>query len=177
MKKFLKGYTLVAGKVCSALCYVSQVFIAFMMIFMFVDSMGGLFFQKRILGSYEIVQCLLLVVVFSSWAYTQTKHGHIHVTMFVGFMPRVLKFICFGLTSLISVATMIFAARGAYRGILEKMASREATGTLLIPFWPLYIFMFLAFALMAVVLFCDALKAIGAIVDDELAEEVTSSWT
>lgn len=177
MKKFMKGYTLVGNKVCYWLCYVSQVLIAAMMLFMFVDSMLGLFFDNRILGSYEIVQCMLLIVVFSSWAYTQTVHGHIHVTMFVGFMPRVLKFICFGITSLLSVVTMVFAAMGAYRGLIDKMASREATGTLLIPFWPLYIFMFAAFALLAFVLLCDAIKAFAAIFDDDFATEVTSSWT
>jgi len=173
----MKGYTLVGNKLCYWLCYCSQVLIACMMVFMFVDSMLGLFLDSRILGSYEIVQCMLLIVVFSSWAYTQTVHGHIHVTMFVGFMPRVLKFICFGITSLLSVVTMVFASVGAYRGLIDKMASREATGTLLIPYWPLFIFMFVAFVLMAVVLLCDAIKAFAAIVDDDFAKEVTASWT
>ena len=65
MKKVLNGYTLVTNKACSAICYVSMIFIAAMMLIMFVDSMLGLFANYRITGIYELVQCLLLVIAAS----------------------------------------------------------------------------------------------------------------
>lgn len=177
MKKALTVYTKVTDKICYGLCFVSMIFIAIMMLVMFVDSMTGLFFDYRTTGTYEIVQCMLLVVVFTSWAYTQTKHGHIHVTMFVGMMPQKLRFICFSLTSIFSVATMIFAASGAFKGILEKIGNGEASGTLLIPYWPLFVFMFVAFALLALVLISDAIKSCLAIFNKEYADEIQSHWT
>ncbi len=176
MKKALNGYTLVTGKICYYLCYLSMILIAVMMIIMFVDSMLGLFANYRIVGIFELVQCMLLIVVFASWAYTQTVHGHIHVTMFVGMMPQKLRFFCFTLTSLISVATMAFGTYGVYIGIGEKMAGREITATLMIPIWPLFLLECIVFALFTLVLLGDTVKSGLAMFDKEVADEIQSSW-
>jgi len=182
MKKFLSTYTKIGDKVCYYLCYASMFIIAVMMVLMFVDSMLALISKSnpnisRMTGVYELVQVMLSILVFSSWAYTQTVHGHINVVMFIRKMPQKLRFVCYGLTSLLSTATLVFAAYAVFTMIKDKMASGEATGTLLIPYWPFYIFEFLAFALMAIVLLCDAIKAVLAIVDNEYAEEIQSTWT
>ena len=176
MKKFLEGYTKVTDKVCYGLCFASMIFIAIMMVVMFVDSMLGLFVNVRIMGAFEMIQMMLTIVVFSSWAYTQTVHGHINVVMFVRMMPHKLRFICFGFTSILSMVTMCFAARAVYSAMFEKMAANEATATLMIPLWPFYIFEFAAFVLLAVCLLLDAIKANLAIFNHDVAEEVMSNW-
>ena len=177
MKKVMKGYTLVTSKLCYYICYIGMVLIAAMMLIMFVDSMLGLFFNYRILGVFELVQCMLLIVVFASWAYTQTVHGHIHVTMFVGMMPQKLRFICFSITSLLSVVTMVFGTWGAARGIEEKLASHEITATLMIPIWPLFVLETIVFGLFTLTLLSDTIKSFLAIFSKEYAEEIQSSWT
>ena len=177
MKKFMAAYTNIGNKVCYYLCYASMFIIAIMMVLMFVDSMLGLFFNSRIMGSYELVQVMLSILVFSSWAYTQTVHGHINVVMFIRLMPQKVRFVCYGLTSILSTVTMFFATRAVYQMIGDKMANKEATATLMIPYWPFYIFELLAFALMAIMLLCDAIKAVAAIVDKDFAEEIQSTWT
>jgi TRAP-type C4-dicarboxylate transport system permease small subunit len=151
--------------------------VALMMVLMFVDSMAGLFFQSRIKGSYELVQCMLCILVFSSWAYTQTVHGHINVVMFVRMMPHKVRFVCYGLTSIFSAVTMGFGSYGVFQMIQDKISNGEATGTLLIPYWPFYVFELAAFVMLTVVLLCDAIKAVAAIFDNDFAEEVMSSWT
>ncbi len=176
MKKVINGYSLVTSKICYYICYIGMVLIAAMMIIMFVDSMLGLFANYRITGIYELVQCLLLIVVFTSWAYTQTVHGHIHVTMFINMMPQKLRFFCFSLTSIISVATMAFATWGVGKGIAEKMTSHEITATLMIPIWPLFVVECVVFALFTLVLLGDAIKSIIAMFDKETADEIQSSW-
>ena len=176
MKKFMSAYTNIASKACYYLCFFSMAMVAMMMVLMFVDSMLGLTLNIRITGSYELVQCMLCILVFSSWAYTQTVHGHINVVMFVRLMPHKLRFVCYGFTSILSMATMIFAARAVFTAMLEKFASQEATGTLLIPLWPFFVFEFLAFVLLAVVLLCDAIKACAAIFDKDFAEEIMATW-
>lgn len=177
MKKFLSVYTKIGEKVCYFLCFFSMAMVAIMMVLMFIDSMLGLFANTRITGSYELVQMMLCILVFSSWAYTQTVHGHINVVMFVRMMPHTLRFICYGLTSILSFVTMCFAAYGVNMAVAEKMANGEATGTLLIPFWPFYVFELAAFVLLAFVLLCDAIKACASLFDKEIAEDVMSSWT
>ena len=176
MKKFMAAYTNIAAKACYYLCFFSMAMVAIMMVLMFVDAMLGLFFETRITGSYELVQCMLCILVFSSWAYTQTVHGHINVVMFVRMLPQKLRFIFYSFTSILSMVTMVFAAYAVNKGMMEMIASREATGTLLIPMWPFYVFEFLAFILLAVVLLCDAIKAVLAIGDKDFADEIMATW-
>ena len=177
MVKFINSFCDVVKKICYYVCYLSLACVALMMCLMFVDAMLGLFFNIRILGSFEIVQCLLCTLVFTSWAYTQTEKGHIHVVMFIRMMPKYARFICYFITSLLSTVVMGMATYGVYKMILDKMSNNERTATLLIPYWPLYIIEFIAFAVLTIALLADALKALFAIFNDEVAEDVMSSWT
>jgi TRAP-type C4-dicarboxylate transport system permease small subunit len=140
------------------------------------DVVLGKFFNIRITGAYEISQMILSTLVFSAWAYTQTVHGHIHVVMFVSKMPQKLRFFCYGLTSVISMATIAVAGYAVYHQIIAKYISKERTGTLLIEHWPFYIFEFVALILLSVVLLRDAIKSVAAMVDSEFAEEIQSTW-
>ena len=177
MVKALNKFCDAVKKLCWYVCYLSLAMIALMMLLMFADAMLGLFFNYRILGSYELVQCMLCALVFTSWAYTQTEKGHIHVVMFVRMMPKKLRFLCFGITSLLSTVTMGFGCYGVYRMILDKLSNGERTATLLIPYWPLYVVELIAFIVLTVALLGDTLKAFVAMFNDEVAEDVMSSWT
>ena len=108
MKSAVLKATSVIKKICYYICFLSMALVVCMMLLMFVDAVLGLFFNSRITGSYELVQCMLCIVVFTSWAYTQTEHGHIHVVMFVRMMPNKLRFFFFGFTALLSTFTMGF---------------------------------------------------------------------
>ena len=177
MKNAVLASTNAIKKLCYYVCFASMLLIVCMMLIMFVDSMLGVFFNHRITGTYEIVQCILSIVVFTSWAYTQTEHGHIHVVMFVRMMPQKLRFICYSLTALLSTATMSFATYALIGAIQGKMSSGEATGTLLIPFWPFYIVEFIAFLVFTLALLCDTIKSMIAIFDNEIADDVMKSWS
>lgn len=177
MVKFVNTFCDVVKKICYYVCYASMAMVAVMMCLMFADALLGLFFNTRIRGSYELVQCMLCVLVFTSWAYTQTQKGHIHVVMFIRLMPKYARFVCFSITSLLSTAVMGLATYGVFRMFLDKMANNERTAILLIPYWPLYVIECIAFAVMTIALLADTLKAVTAIFNDEVAEDVMSSWT
>ena len=177
MKTAVLASTSFIKKICYYVCFVSMILIVCMMVLMFVDALLGLFFNSRITGSYELVQCMLCIVVFTSWAYTQTVHGHIHVVMFVRMMPQKLRFICFSLTALLSTVTMGFATYALIGAIQGKLTSGECTGTLLIPYWPFYVIEFIAFLVFTLALLCDTVKSVIAIFDSELAEDIMESWS
>lgn len=174
--KFVNGLSSVLKKICYYLCYVSMFIIVVMMILMSIDAIGGLFFNYRVKGSYEVVQMILSVVVFTSWGYTQTQHGHIHVVMFIKMFPMKVRFVIFTIVSALSTVVMVIGCMGVYRMILDKMAANERTATLLIPFWPFYAIEFISFIIFAAALFADTLKAITAIGNQEAAEEIMSTW-
>jgi len=176
MKKFMDRFTLISDKVCYYVSFLSMAVIIIMMFLITIDVVLSLIFNYRIGGAYEISQMLLSTLVFSSWAYTQTVHGHIHVTMFVSKLPQKLRFVCYGLTSVISMVIMVIASNAVFHQIFAKMAANERTGTLLIPHWPFYIFELVALVLLAIVLLRDAIKSVGAIFNKEFAEEIQSTW-
>lgn len=178
MKKFLDGWYHIGERVCHYLCYIAMVATFCMMVLMFLDSMCGLFLNRRLFtGVYEIVQCMLCAFVFISWSYTQANKGHMHVTLFISKMPRVARFICFAITNLATVVTMSFATYGAFKGFTEKLADSSALGgTLLIPNWPFYLLMAVAYVLFVVLLLEECIKAIVAIFNEEIANELTSEW-
>ena len=61
---------------------VAYVCIVAITLLMTVDVLMRKLFDAAIVGSYEIVERLLLLLVFSAFAYAQTNKAHIHVTMF-----------------------------------------------------------------------------------------------
>lgn len=178
VKKALRGITVVTDKICYYVSYFSMAVAILMAIILTVDVVlrkvtGGVVSVK---GAYEITQMALCTFVFSTWAYTQSVHGHIAVTMFISKMPQKLRFFFFSLTSLLSVATMAFGTYAAFVQIGAVKATGESTANLLIPYWPFYIFEFVALALLTIVLFRDAVKAVIAIFDKEMAEEIQQFW-
>ncbi len=174
--KVINGLCNVIKKICYYLCFVSMAIIVVMMILMSIDAIGGLFFNFRLRGSYEVVQMILSVVVFTSWGYTQTVHGHIHVVMFIKKFPGKMKLIIFGLTSALSVVVMAIGSYGVYRMIVDKMASNDRTATLLIPYWPFYMIELIAFIIFTIALLADTIKAFAALGNKELADEVQATW-
>lgn len=176
MKKTMDRITTVTDNVCRYLSFFSMVTIVIMMVMICADIVLGNIMRMPIAGLYEVCQVILTTLVFSSWAYTQTVHGHIHVVMFVSKMPQKLRFVCFALTSFLSTGVMGIACYAVFKQIIRTYISRECTGTLMIPYWPFYIFEMLAFGLMTIVLLRDALKAVFAIWDKEFAEEIQATW-
>jgi TRAP-type C4-dicarboxylate transport system permease small subunit len=176
MKESMDRITNVTDKICAFLSYFSMIAVVFMMLMICVDVVLGNFLGNPIAGMYELCQVILTTVVFTSWAYTQTVHGHIHVVMFVSKMPQKLRFICFGLTSIFSTVVMGIATYGAYLSVLARYKSGECTGTLLIPYWPFNVFMMFAFGLLTIVLLLDSIKAVLAIGNKELAADIQASW-
>jgi TRAP-type C4-dicarboxylate transport system permease small subunit len=175
--KALEKITTVTDKICYYVSFFSMAMIVLMMFMITLDVILKKFFGTSVVGCYEICQMALSTLIFSSWAYTQTVHGHIHVTMFINKFPRVLRYICFSFTSLLSVATLVFGVYGVWFQIASVRKTGECTGTLMIPYWPFYVFEWLAFLMLAIVLLRDAIKSVIAIGNEEMAKQIEAHWS
>ena len=175
--KVIDGYNSIIKKICWYVCYVSMLLVAVMMLLMTVDALSGKIFNQRILGTFELVQCMLCIIVFTSWAFTQTERGHIHVVMFLRMMPQGLRFLCFSITSILSTVTMGFACYAVFFMIQDKIKADELTATLLIPYWPFYVVELIAFIVLTLALLGDTIKSIAAIFNKKAAEDIMSTWT
>lgn len=176
--KGLNAITKVTDKICYYVSFFSMIVTVVMTLILTVDVIlrkvtGGI---ASITGAYEIVQMCLCCFVFSTWAYTQSVHGHINVVMFISKMTPKVRFVCYAFTSFLSVITMAFGTYASFVQIDAVRKTGESTANLLIPFWPFYIFEFVALALLTVTLFLDACKAIVAIWNKDMAAEIQKDW-
>ena len=60
---------------------VGRVILALMVLLISVDVVLRYFFNRPIRGSYELVEFMMVLVVFLGLAYTQTKKGHVSITL------------------------------------------------------------------------------------------------
>ena len=147
-----------------------------MMLLITVDVFLRKFFNNPILGSYEIVQYMLMAMVFSSFAYTQAKKGHIRMTMLINYLPWHLRAAISALTELIGAggilvlayAAMLQAQYSHARGLVSDVLKFSIT-----PFFWLQAVTMLIFAL---VLLFDFASYIVAIFDREYAEELFKDY-
>jgi TRAP-type C4-dicarboxylate transport system permease small subunit len=172
----MKTITKISNRLCHIVSYFSMTALVAIMCLMTIDVIMRHLFNRPITGAFEITTMVLTILVFSSWSYIQTVHGHVHVTMFLGFMPTKLRFLIFGFTSLLSTVIVGLATIAAYEHIFSLIKDGTSTGTLLIPHWPFMALQCIALALFTIVLLIDAIKAFAAMFSKEYAEEVQSFW-
>lgn len=132
---------------------------------------------QSILGVYEIVERVMICAVFASFAYTQTEHGHVNITMLVAAFPQKLRFAVMALNNLISGAISILVAYAAWRQCNVAMASHYTTGVLLIPLWPFYWVEIISMAVLCLAFVFHAVKNVFAMFNSEIAAEVQSTWS
>ncbi len=171
MKAFLNFIT----KVSKVGFWLSTLGVTVMTLLIVLDIILRLF-GVPLLGTYEIIEIVMSIVVFASFAYTQTEKGHIHVTMFLVLMPTKMRFICYSLTSFVStflVGAITYAAFTYAGKLIEKGTS---SGVLGIPFYPFYYLESLAMAIFTIIMLIDAIKTFIAIFNQDMAKEIQSTW-
>lgn len=133
-------------------------------------------FGYPILGSYEIVEIAMSIVVFWAFAYTQRKKGNVNVTMFLKLLPPKVRMTCYAFTSILSVVMIGFVTYAAFNYAGIVMEKQSATGILDIPFYPFYYIEGVAMALLTIVLLFDAINTLRALFNREIAQEIEKYW-
>lgn len=146
------------------------------MILNVIDVFTTKVFLRTVTGAYEITEMLLLITVFTAFAYGQTERVHIHITMLIKHFPRPVKFSLYGLMGLLSAFVAGLVGYAAVIHGLSALAKGSVTAVLMIPMYPFYFVESVAMFGLAIVLLYDALVSFVAIGSDECAEFVTSDW-
>lgn len=121
----------------------------------FADIIGKKVFNTPISGTYELVERMMLIAVFSSFAYAQTQRSHINVTIIVERLPRRFKHAVLGLMSLLSVAISATLSYAAYRQSGLSLADSTVTGVLYIPLFPFFVIETIAMVFFTIILIID----------------------
>ena len=164
------------SKVTWILSIVSYVGFIALMLLICADVFMRKIFSNGINGTYEMVQFGLMAAVFMSFAYTESNHGHIKVSLLVGRMKNVPKFLCVGITGLMGAACAGFVAYCAVLQVIYSFQANTVTDVLHIPRFPFYALEALGMAVYAIALLWEAIRNFVALGNKELALKIQENW-
>lgn len=115
---------------------IASVILFLMMLLTIADVFLRKVFSKSILGTVELTEFMLAILIFFSLAQTEIMNGHVKVDLVVGrfseraqgFVDMITQFICFILSGLITWSTLIYSGK--------MRAVGEVSQDLWIPIYP-----------------------------------------
>ncbi|MFC1580863.1 TRAP transporter small permease [Thermodesulfobacteriota bacterium] len=128
------------GPLSRLMSHVSSLILFLMMILTILDVVLRKMASKSILGTVELTEFMLVILVFFALAQTETLDGHVKVDLIMSrfskrvqsIMDMITQFVCFILSLLITWSSLDYS---------EKMRlSEEVTQDLLIPIYPFIYF-------------------------------------
>lgn len=147
-------------KVSAILNKVSMLMLFMMMLLMVCDISLRYFRGSPILGSYEIVEVLMVVLVFLSFAQTQVQKGHIAVDMIINALPTKLR-MAFNIIALACAAGMTIIMTYASVGqAIEVYADHLTSASLEFPLFPFYCVVIIGMAFLSMEFVIDFVKSV-----------------
>ena len=172
----MKKLTQLVDKLCKWLCYVGVAACVVLMCLVTFDVLKRFITNEPLIGTYELVQYLLCVIIYAGLAYCQTQHGHMHVTMIITKMSRVPCMVAWAVSSLISCAMGIGLTVACWEQAMAVKAQGIYSSLLHIPQYPFQIFCGICMIFFAAVLLLDGIKGVVGIFNKEYSDEITSHW-
>lgn len=118
-------------------------------------------FNRPILGSYELTEFMMAILVFATIGYTMAIKGHVVVDLVFTKLPQRARDILESITSF--MAFLLFAIV-AWRNVLQAGTAWErndVTAELFIPISPFILFVALGIAVLSLVLFVQFMQSLS----------------
>jgi TRAP-type C4-dicarboxylate transport system permease small subunit len=147
-------------KICHAFTLISMGALFIMMLLMICDVVGRTFLSSPIIGGYELVENLLLIVVVLAYAQAQLSKRHIKVDIFTDMMPHRMKEYLNLITLIICFAIVGFSAWQQIPAIQSVRAASSATMALKIPQWPFNAVVFFGLFMFSIALIADIVSQV-----------------
>ena len=119
-----------------------------MVLFVIMDIVLRRFFNSPLSWSLEVVQVMLVVVVFFSVAHTGSRRGHVSVDLFISKLPAKSQTIIDCFTYILGILLFVFMGWGSYplgdAGVRKATVSRGYCQfpiypfTLAVAFWQFF---------------------------------------
>ena len=142
---------------------VGRVILALMVVLITLDVVLRYFFNRPIKGSYELIEFMMVLLVFLGLAYTQTKKGHVSVTLFTSKLSPSQMAVIGSATYLLC---LIIFSLITWRGIVQAEALRidgTSSDLLLIPNFPFMWVVVLGSALLGLIFLSDFFKSLDGV--------------
>ncbi|MCL6477469.1 MAG: TRAP transporter small permease [Peptococcaceae bacterium] len=159
-------------RISRILNYVSMVLIFLVALIIFLDILLRAITKQSILGTYEITEMCMVVIIFGSLANTQLLKGHVRVTMLLEKLPLGVQRVLEGLVLLITAGVCAIVCYSSFVQASLYKADEATTGVLKMPYYPFAYFMAIGLAVFTVVLLLDSFRTFLKSYDDETLNKV-----
>jgi TRAP-type C4-dicarboxylate transport system permease small subunit len=131
-----------------------------MMVLTIADVLLRKTLSRSILGTVEVTEFMMVILVFFGLAHTEVLNGHVKVDLVMrrfservqGLVDAMTQLICFALFGVATWSTLVYS--------LTMRASKEVTQDLWIPKYPFIYVVAVGWALLGLVLFIKFLMAL-----------------
>ncbi len=147
--------------VCMALATVGAVALMVMMFLITFDVFGRDVFDRAILGTFEVVEYLMIPTVFLALAYGQSEDIHINVDVAIQFLSPRKRAALSVVTFLMTLAVFLPMAWVSYQQVLKVYDQKLASTVLLIPRWPFQLMTEIGILAFCLAILADLLLAIA----------------
>ncbi len=143
---------------------IASVILFLMMCLTITDVFLRKVYSKSLLGTVEVTEFMLVIVIFFTLAYTEILNGHVKVDLVMSrFGPRaqavvdvITQFVCFLLSVLITWSTLVYSER--------MKASGEVSQDLWLPIYPFIYVVAMGCAVLALTLLIKFFLALSRLV-------------
>lgn len=150
---------------CKFLSRISSVVLFFMMLLTIIDVVLRKTVSQSILGTVEVTEFMLVIIIFFALAHTETMNGHVKVDLVMsrfsekiqGIVDMFTQFICFIISIMITWSTLSYSE--------QMRASGEVSQDLWIPIFPFIYVVAFGSAVLALTLLIKFFMAMGKVVE------------
>ena len=163
--KLLRTLDDILGKISHACAWVAGAALFFISALIFVNVFCRYFLKHAITGTDELVQLMMVFVVYFALSYSTRLRAHVRVDFITNMLPEFIRYAVLGLVTwlCIFVTVNISIRTFGYAGIAAQ--SRLRTDVLKIPYQPFYYIISVMNILLSLEFFADGLKYFGQSVD------------
>ncbi len=143
------------------LLLIGQFLLVLMVMLTVVDVFLRYVFNRPILGSYELTEFMMAILVFSSVGYAMVAKGHVVVDLVFARLPQRVQHIVECVTSFIAFTLFSIVT---WRNVLHARTTWErndVTAELFIPISPFVLFVAIGIAVLSLVLFVQFIQSLA----------------
>lgn len=155
------------SKFCKGFSVIGAIGLVVMMFLITIDVAGRFFFDKPFIGTYEIVEFLMIIVIFLAFPYGQVKKQHVNVELFSQLLKGRSRAVLDSFTYLAGFVMFVMVTYAAIKQTLKIFEAEQSSQVLLIPQWPVVAVMAIGIALFTLVLLLDLFTNLRKIIRDD----------
>ena len=163
MEKYMKTIWRVIHPVSRLLNYGGAGFLFILMLLVMVHVIGRYLLGLPVPGSVELIEFLMVLIVFLGLAECAIQHGNVSVDLIVDQLPRKARAVTDTVTGLLNIGIVSLITWQSAIQVKILWESGHASGVLHIPHWPFAIVMVLGWAAFDLVLVIDFLDYLGRV--------------